>query len=69
MGAECPFRTGDEVIYQPGQKGFDSDVMIGQLTPGKTYRIETIEKEFYVVVENYAHPAGGIFWTEFKPVD
>ena len=69
MRPECPFKAGDEVIYLPSQKGFDSDAMIGQLTPGKKYRIEAIQKEVYVLVQNCSHPASGIYWTEFKPLD
>jgi hypothetical protein len=69
MRTVCHFRAGDEVIYRPSQKGFDSDAMIGQLTPGNRYRIEAIQKEVYVLVENYTHLSGGIYWTEFKLLD
>jgi hypothetical protein len=38
----------------------------GRLVRKKVYRVERIEKDFYVVVEGYSHPGGGIYWTEFR---
>ena len=67
---KCPYSVGDSVVYDPTEKGYFSDVMAspaGRLVRRKMYRIERIEKDFYVVVEGYSHPGGGIYWTEFRP--
>jgi hypothetical protein len=40
-----------------------------RLIPGKTYQVERIDKEAYVVVEGYRHPGGGIYGTEFTSSD
>jgi hypothetical protein len=64
----CPFKPGEFVIYRPTQRGRDLDIMFapsGQLVSGQTYRVQKIEKEFYVLVEGYDHPSGGVYWTEF----
>ena len=61
---KCPFSHGDWVVYKPSRRGhalIDGE----RLEIGKTYRVESIEKENYVVVEGYRHPGGGIYWTEF----
>lgn len=66
----CPFKVGDLVVYRPSKKGLDSDVMSStseKLVSGKTYRIMEIQQEFYVVVDGYSHPGGGLYWTEFEP--
>lgn len=64
----CPFEIGDLVIYRPSQRGYA--LIDGErLEIGKTYRVERIEQENYVVVEGYRHPSGGIYWTEFEKVD
>jgi hypothetical protein len=60
----CLFKQGDFVIYRPSRRGHGLDDA-GLLEIGKTYRVERIEKENYVVVEGYRHPGGGIYWTEF----
>ena len=62
---KCPFKAGEYVIYQPSQRGHD---LTDGLRPeiGKKYRVESIEKNNYVVIEGYRHPGGGIYWTEFK---
>jgi len=67
----CPFKPGDWVIYRPTKRGHDLDVMTNvhdQLERGERYRVSKIERGDYVVVENYKHPGGGIYWTEFVPV-
>ena len=64
-----PFHIGDAVVYRPSDKGFNSDAMSEHLIPGKTYTVKAIQQERYIVVENYNHPGGGIYWTEFAPVD
>lgn len=54
-------------MYKPSSRGHaldDADL----LEIGKIYRIERIEKENYIVVEDYHHPGGGIYWTEFKGI-
>jgi len=67
----CPYIKGDLLIYKPTRKGIDLDVMSSEsdkLVSGKVYRVATIQDEFYVVVEGYTHPGGGIYWTEFERV-
>jgi hypothetical protein len=62
--SNCPFNVGDVVVYKPSQRGhalIDGE----RLEIGKTYVVERIEQENYVVVEGYRHPGGGIYWTEF----
>lgn len=64
-----PFKVGDLVRYTPSTRGVGLDVMSppeGKLVPGRTYRIERVEKESYLVVEGYRHPGGGLYWTEFS---
>lgn len=64
----CPFKQGDLVVYRPSKRGHgldDADL----LEIGRTYCVERIEKENYVVVEGYQHPGGGIYWTEFEKVN
>jgi hypothetical protein len=51
-------------VYSPSARGYfleDGE----RLVIGKTYKIERIEKESYIVVEGYSHPGGGLYWTEF----
>lgn len=65
---KCPFKQGEFVTYSPSRRGHgldDADL----LEIGKTYRIDRIEKDNYVVVDGYCHPGGGIYWTEFKKLD
>jgi len=64
----CPFIMGESVVYQPTQRGYDSDVMSDRLTQGATYKVKEIQKDEYVVVEGYHHPGGGIYWSEFAAV-
>jgi hypothetical protein len=67
----CPFREGDQVIYRPSKRGFDLEVMSStsdKLIPGKLYKIKNIQNKNYVLVEDYQHPGGGIYWTEFEKV-
>jgi hypothetical protein len=62
--SSCPYKPGDVVIYSPSVRGYD--LVDGErLVIGKTYKIERIEKESYIVVEGYRHPGGGLYWTEF----
>jgi len=65
---KCPFSVGDLVVYSPSRRGhaLDDDDL---LEIGKSYRIERIEQNVYIVVEGYQHPGGGIYWTEFKKKD
>lgn len=68
----CPFKTGDWVIYQPTKRGQDLDVMAScedQLRAGQKYKVCAIERGDYVMVERYKHPGGGIYWSEFVPVN
>jgi hypothetical protein len=64
-----PFRVGDMVRYTPSDRGHASDVMSERLVRGQVYRIESIEKGSYIVVEGYRHPGGGLYWTEFSRAD
>lgn len=67
MTDECPFKTGDWVIYKPTPRGYG--LIDGKrMVPGKAYRVEAIEDKVYVVVEGYKHPGGGLYWTEFELV-
>jgi len=68
MSDACPFRVGDEVVYRPTPRGFGLSAMIGQLRPGQKYKVEAIQNDSYVLVENYAYLGGGIYWTEFAPI-
>jgi hypothetical protein len=61
----CPFKAGDHVVYRPSERGHNMDMPEGRLVPGKTYVVQEIQQERYVVVEGYRHPGGGIYWTEF----
>jgi hypothetical protein len=65
---ECPFKAGDYVIYKPSQRGYD---LIDGERPemGRKYRVFEIERDNYVVLEEYKHPGGGIYWTEFEKAD
>lgn len=61
-----PYKPGDFVVYSPSVRGYD--LVDGErMVIGKTYKVERIEKESYVVVEGYSHPGGGLYWTEFTP--
>jgi hypothetical protein len=67
----CPFQIGDTVRYTPSSRGYAVEVMSapeGKLVPGRTYRVERIEEQSYVVVEGCSHPGGGLYWTEFTKV-
>jgi len=69
---ECPFQIGQEVIYKPSNKGWYSDVMSDEssrLIPGNVYKVSKIHRGLYVTVEGYAHPGGGIYWTEFTSAE
>ena len=65
MKNKCPFKIGDEVLYCPSNRGhvYDNDDL---LEIGKKYKVSMIEQLYYVVVEGYNHPGGGIYWTKFK---
>jgi hypothetical protein len=54
------------VIYNPSERGYALDANSIRLEPGRVYRVCKVEKSFYVVVEGYSHPGGGLYWTEFK---
>jgi hypothetical protein len=69
---KCPYVAGEEVLYTPSQKGVGlsaNDSPEQKLVVGKSYTIESIQQESYVVVVGYRHPGGGIFWTEFTKHD
>ncbi len=69
---KCPFTIGECVIYLPSQQGHNQQVMFsdsGQLIVGQKYQVVDIEKEFYIVVNGFRHPSGGIHWSEFKSCD
>lgn len=63
--SKCPFKPGDLVVYRPSRRGHGLDAA-DLLDIGKLYRVERIEKDNYIVVEEYHHPGGGIYWTEFE---
>ena len=55
--------------YTPSLRGVGLDVMSspeGRLVTGAVYRVASIEQGDYVSVEDYRHPAGGIYWSEFS---
>jgi hypothetical protein len=67
--SNCPFKAGDDVVYRPSRRGGCSEVMSSEaerLVPGLRYRVKEIQAGEYVVVENYEHPGGGLYWTEFE---
>jgi len=37
----------------------------GKLISGRTYKVLAVQQDFYVLVEGYRNPGGGIYWTEF----
>jgi hypothetical protein len=66
---ECPFQVGDTVIYRPSERGRGLLVMTGlaALQPGKKYRVVSIQKGAYIVVEGFENvPGGGLHWSEFS---
>jgi hypothetical protein len=66
--AECPFKVGDAVIYEPTREGRGKLVMTGfsNLEAGKKYKIVRIIRGAYIVPEGFENVAGGgIYWTEF----
>jgi hypothetical protein len=66
---KCPFKVGQTIVYRPSNRGHDLDANSPEskkLKIGAKYVIARIDKECYVVVENYTHPGGGIYWTEFS---
>jgi hypothetical protein len=65
----CPFKVGDVVIYRPSGRGLALDIMAsatGKLIPEKQYTVAAIQNNNYVLVAEYNHPGGGIFWQEFS---
>jgi hypothetical protein len=65
----CTFKIGDVVIYRPSARGLglaanDTE----KLVPGKTYKVNAIQRGNYLLVEGYNHPGGGLFWTEFAAI-
>ncbi len=68
----CPFLVGDKVLYTPSPKGLGlsaNDSPEHKLVVGKSYTIESIQKEKYIVVVGYRHPGCGLYWTEFTKYD
>ncbi len=68
---KCPFKVGDHVVYRPSLRGEALDVMAStseKLTSGKEYTIVGIQKDAYVVVDEYHHPGWGNYWTEFEAI-
>lgn len=63
----CPFKVGDKVVYKPTDKGWNAEANASvKLIPGAEYLISQIQNDYYIIVEGYVHPGGGIYWTEFK---
>ncbi len=69
MSEVCPYRPGQTVIYRPSTKGWDCRLPDQHLEPGKEYVVREIVSDVYVVVEGYNSVGGGLFWSEFIPVD
>ena len=68
----CPFQIGDVVTYQPSPKGYALEGMGERLERGARYKVEkvqTVANQTYITVAGYAHPGGGLHWTEFAPVE
>ena len=69
QNCKCPYSVGQVVVYRPSRRGLDADVMAPpsqRLIVGHSYRIAEVVQEAYVVPEDYVHPGGGIYWTEFS---
>jgi hypothetical protein len=67
--AECPFRVGDEIVYDPSPRGsaLNLHTSLEALVPGKTYRVARIQNGVYVVPEGFEQAeTGGLYWTEFR---
>jgi hypothetical protein len=65
MAEECPFRSGQTVVYRPSAKGWDCRLPDENLIPGEEYVVREVVKGSYVVVEGYNSIGGGVYWTEF----
>lgn len=64
----CPYVVGESVVYAPSIKGRGYSLPDEHLIPGRTYVIESIVKNSYLVVAGYNSVGGGIHWSEFKPI-
>jgi hypothetical protein len=65
---KCPFKVGETVIYQPTHDGRGKIIMtdLSALEPGRKYKIVSIDKGSYVVLEGFENSvAVGLYWTEF----
>ena len=66
---ECPFKAGDEVIYEPAAHGQLVNTDLAVLQRGVKYKIARVDKRKYVALEGFENsPGGGIYWTEFSPI-
>jgi hypothetical protein len=68
----CPFKKGDIVVYKPSVRGrgLGAHTYVADLVPGEKYKVASIEKKDYVVVEGFEdRPEGGLYWTEFSAVN
>ena len=67
-----PFQSGDIVVYCPSDRGraLVANGPYANLQPGSQYRVSTVIKGAYVVLEGFeSAPEGGLYWTEFsRPV-
>ena len=65
----CPFQSGDIVVYCPSDRGrgLVANGPYANLQPGSQYRVSTVIKGAYVVLEGFEFaPGGGLYWTEFS---
>lgn len=61
----CPFKVGDEVVFNPSQrtKGLYQDFSVFGLKEGKSYRVVRVKDSVYLYFEK---GAGGMPWNEFR---
>ena len=66
---DCPFSIGEKVIYTPSTRGSGLAAMTDDLVPGGTYQVSSIDAGAYVSVKGHVGSGGGLFWTEFSPIE
>ena len=68
----CPFKVGDDVIYQPSFDGRGKIIMtdLANLKAGERYKVAGIDEDAFIVVEGFENSIpSGLYWTEFVAAD